>query len=680
MKKITQYIPLHLSLFLVLGVLFGYYNPIPTNIILIYLLVSLGLLGLLFWLNKSYFQYKWIFQLVSYITIFVIGIVNITIQDSSHQNAHYSHYRSNENQILFQIDKVLKPTLYHTKYYARVLQIDSIQCEGEILLNIKKDSIEKTLRVGEIYITKSKLHEINKPLNPYSFDYSNYLKKQGILHQISVENTSLLAIDIKINGLKIYAARWRDKIQNSLHKYPFQDNEMAIINAIVLGQRQSISKDLLESYAGAGAIHILAVSGLHVGILFLLLSFLFSPLEKLPYGNHIKTLLIVLVLWGFALLTGLSGSVVRAVSMFTFIAIGLSIRNQRSSVLHALITSFFILVLIHPLFIFDVGFQMSYAAVLGIVLLYPKVNALIPRMKWLIPRKIWQLFSVSVTATIGTLPISLYYFHQFPGLFFLSNIVIVPFLGIIMGVGILVVILSLFQFLPSFIVQIYAGVLSLMNAFIEWVAHQEQFLFKNISFSVFALIASYFVIAMGYRWWIERKTARLFTFLIAIVLLQGVFIFEKHQTETIDELIIFHKARESIYGIKEGNKVQILHSFDSIKDGRIRFINNYKVGLSIKELKFVQPIPNVMMYNKNTILIVDSLEVYQDIPFKPNIVLLRQSPRINLERLLQEYQPKTLIADGSNYKSYVSSWRETCLRNDVKFHYTGVEGAYVLKQ
>ena len=676
MIKITQYVPLHLSFFLVLGVLLGYYFFIPIEYLFFFGLAILALLVFFFQLTKKYLQLRWIFQLLTYIFILLIGLTSISLRDKQNQKAHYSHTVSKENSLIFQIDKKLKSTLYHDKYYADVLQINNTKSKGKILVNVSKDSVLKKFKIGETYLTTSILSQINKPLNPHGFDYSNYLKKQKIHHQISLNSSDLLVLPFKNNSLRVIAAKWRNKIQTALDRYPFKDNEMAIINAIVLGQRQSISKDLLNSYAGAGAIHILAVSGLHVGILFLILGFVLKPLEKIKNGRHLKTLLIILFLWSFALLTGLSGSVVRAVTMFTFIAIGLAIRSQRSAVLHALITSFFILVLIHPYYLFDVGFQMSYTAVLGIVLLYPKLNASIPRIKWAFPRKIWELFCVSVTATIGTLPISLYYFHQFPGLFFVSNIVIVPFLGIIMGMGILVVILALINILPTILVQIYGFILSMMNTFIEWVAHQEQFLFKNISFSIFALLASYLVIAMGYRWWIDKKTSKLLVFLTTILIFESILFIEKYERETSDEFVIFHKSKESILGIKKANTLQIFHSFDSIQNANLSFVDTYKVGRKLTKNKFINHIPNVINYKNLKILVVDSLGIYNDISFTPNIVLLRQSPRINLERLLQKHKLSTLIIDGSNYKSYVVQWQKTCLKNNINFHYTGVDGAY----
>jgi len=679
MKKISQYIPLHLSLFLTVGVLIGYYFLIPIKIALILISISVSTMLLLLLIRKKKPNKNWILQLMSYMTIFLIGAIRISSQHPSQIKKHYSHHVSQENQLVIQIDKKLKPTAYQDKYYAQVIQIDSTPCTGKIVISSNKDSLVKPLKVGEVYTLKTTLQEINKALNPYSFDYSDYLKKQGIIHQLSVTYPELKKVKANQHSLKIYAAKWRSKIQSSLQKYPFDENEMAIINAIILGQRQSISKDLLNSYAGAGAIHILAVSGLHVGILFLLLNFLFKPIERLPKGNYLKTSIIILILWNFALLTGLSGSVVRAVTMFSFIAIGLAMKNQRSPVLHALITSYFFLVLIYPLFLFDVGFQMSYAAVLGIVLLQPEIEKLIPRSRWFFTRKIGQLLSVSIAATIGTLPISLYYFHQFPGLFFVSNVVIIPFIGLIMSIGLLVVFLALLDLLPSFLVDLYGGILHYMNSFIEWIASHESFLFKDISFSIWALLSSYFLISMAYRFWLNKKLPQLTTFLMAILLFQSVLLYEKYQTENSNELVLFHKTKESLIGIKTGRDLTVLHSLDSIQRANTGFINAYQVGLKLSNLETLKTIPNCVDYQHQKILVIDSLGIFQNNSFQPDIIVLRQSPKINLERLLKEQPPKMLIADGSNYKTYVNFWRLTCLKDNIAFHYTGIDGAFVLK-
>ena len=225
----------------------------------------------------------------------------------------------------------------------------------------------------------------------------------------------------------------------------------------MLGQRQDISKEIYNSYTQAGAIHILAVSGLHVGIILLLLNFIFKPLIYFKNGNYIKLIVIVLILWSYAVIAGLSASVVRAVTMFTAVAIGMHLKRP-TNVYNTLTISAFFLLLFKPMFLFDVGFQLSYLAVLAIVIIQPMLEKLW-KPKFKLIDFFWKIFTVTIAAQFGIIPVSLYYFHQFPGLFFLSNLVIIPCLGFILGFGILIIILGLLNLLPNFLASTFGFVI-----------------------------------------------------------------------------------------------------------------------------------------------------------------------------------------------------------------------------
>ena len=679
MKKAIHYIPFQLSILLILGILSGYYYSLNIDLLWISLIVVLALLWFVYWRNASKTKLHSIFRVLAYILVILIGILAIKIQLPSQQKSHYSHYTQPQSSIVFQISKELKYNGYQHRFYAEVIAIDKHKVTGSILVNYANDSLHNSLNIGDTFWTKISLKPISTSLNPHTFNYRNYLNTKGIQHQIYIDKTRLKPIGYTGSSLLIQTANWRNQLEKSLERYSFSKDEMAVIKALILGQRQNISKELAQSYVGAGAIHILAVSGLHIGILFIILSFLLQPLEQFHKGKHIKAIVIVLLLWGFALLTGLSGSVTRAVTMFTFIAIGIAVQNQKSPILHALFASFLFLLLIRPMFIFDIGFQMSYAAVLGIVLLQPKIMGLLPHINYWFPRKIWVLLSVSIAATIGTLPLSLFYFHQFPSLFFLSNVVIVPFIGIIMGIGILVVALAALNILPEILVQAYSSILWAMNFFIDWVAQQEQFLFKEIHFSFFMLLASYLVIITGYNLWEQRKTPRFYAFLLAIIVFQSVFIFEKNQTNSSDELVIFHKSKETLLGLKQGRNMVVLHSLDSLQATNLSFIKTYKTHHNLDEITLLKTIPTKLKYQDKTVLIIDSLGVYKNLDIHADIVLLRQSPKLNLERLLLECNPNLLVADASNYKSYVKNWKQICKEKGVVFHYTGTDGAILLR-
>ena len=379
---------------------------------------------------------------------------------------------------IVKVYEVLKPGNYYDKYKVEVVQVDSLQTRGKLLLNIQKDSLQNNLKVDQVIALKPDVKELIAPLNIHQFNYKDYLAKQGIHQQIFVNNQQFRMVNNSTISLLGLSAKFRETIQKSLQKYHFSKNEFGVISALLLGQRQDISKELINNYANAGAIHILAVSGLHIGIILLILSWLLKPIERIKYGKYLKLFLIVILLWMFAFIAGLSASVVRAVTMFTFVAIG-SVFNRKRNIYFSLITSMFFLLLVNPMFLFDVGFQLSYLAVFGIVWVQPKLYNLW-KPKLYILDKIWQLVTVSIAAQVGILPVSLYYFHQFPSLFILSNLVIIPFLGIILMSGILVIVLAVTNLLPQFLADAYGFVIHLMNQFVSWIADQEGFFVTRI--------------------------------------------------------------------------------------------------------------------------------------------------------------------------------------------------------
>lgn len=678
MKYIYRYIPLQLSLFLVVGILIGYKNIIQLEqIFFIAIGLLLGII-LFYLLSKKHDAFSVLFQISIYLFFFNLGILRSTQSTGLQDEQQYIHHIKDSNTAVLRIDKILKPGFYHDKYLAQVLQTDSIQTKGKILLNIQKDSTRNILNIGDLYFAKISFQSINKALNPHSFDYQKYMARQAIYYQIVIDPSEILPLKLSHNNLQTYMLHWREKVQNSLHQLNFQKDEWAVFNALILGQKNEISSSLRADYAAAGAVHLLAVSGLHVGILFLLFSYLFVPLNRLKNGHIIKQILIILLLWLFALFTGLSGSVVRAVSMFSFIALGQIIRPGRGSTLYALITSFFVLLIIQPLYLFQVGFQLSYLAVLGIILFYPIIFKIIPQVKYRLIEKIWQFFSLSTAATLGTFPLSIFYFHQFPLLFFITNIIIVPFLGVIMGTGLLLVIWQVSFGAPDWFVTAYNYILMGMNTLIKWVGRQENFLLRELWLSPVSVAIIYVTLLLAYFWLKEKKKSWLYASLGGIILLQSNFLAEKYQREKSSELVIFHQSRETMIGLQDAKHFSIFHTLDNLKLSENKSLKNYKTGTQIKQFKLHDSIPNIFKAFDKNILLIDSLGVYKKPDFKIDVLLLRQSPKINLDRMLQELDPDLIIADGSNYKSYVKRWQESCVKYRKPFHYTGQSGAFIL--
>ena len=670
MKKLLGYLPFHFLLFLIAGICCQFYTGFWSFGIVgfFYILIFLFILGCLF-------RDRLLFVFISWLSFFFIGILLIYGGDATKSNNYFEKHLNNTSKAILAIDKVLKPGNYHYKYMAEVLQIDHQKTTGSVLINIEKDSIASFFKIGDRILIKNKFIAIKESLNPHQFNYKNYLVKQGIHQQVYTTKQELLLLDQTSTSFLGFIAAFRLKIQQSLQQYDFSEDELAIMNALLLGQRQDISKELTANYSKAGAIHILAVSGLHVGIILWMLSFVLKPLERYKKGKVIKLVLVLLFLWFFAVLAGMSASVTRAVTMFSAIAIG-QFFNKRNAIEQSLIFSMFLLLLLKPLFLFDVGFQLSYLAVFGIIWVQPVFYQLW-KPKYYIIVKGWQLITVSTAAQLGVLPISLFYFHQFPGLFFLSNLLIIPFLGVILGTGIIVLGLSYLTILPIFLVDIYGGIISILNRLVAFIARQEAFLFSDISFSFIKMFFSYLVIIACFQFFLKRNAKRCLFFLSSVVVFQSVFFYEKYHIEKNNEFIVFHKSRNSIVGIRTGSFLEVYNDMDSLVTKQ-NLLKNYKVGENIQYQNY-QKLPNILQLNKKIVLFIDTAGVYNLTDLCQPIVLLRQSPKINLERLINRLQPTIIIADGSNYKSYVRRWKATCLKLQIPFWSTDEQGAYIKK-
>jgi competence protein ComEC len=671
MKRLLNYLPFHFLVLLFLGI-YAQFNHQFWKFGFLKLLILVAVISVFL----VFLKHKKIITFLSFILFYLIGISTVYFNNDVHYKSYYQNYVGENSTVILKVDKVLKSGLFNDKYNVTIVQVDSIKTKGKVLLNITKDSLVESLNIDELLYVKPNFQELKAPLNPHQFNYKNYLVKQGIHYQLFLEHQQFKKIDFQGLSLQGISAKFRNLVQESLKKYNFKPDELAVMNALLLGQRQDISKELIANYSSAGAIHILAVSGLHVGIILLILNWLFKPLERLRKGRLIKTILVVLFLWIFAFIAGLSASVVRAVTMFSFLAIGLSFR-RKNIIEFSLIASMFFMLIVKPMFLFDVGFQLSYLAVFGIIWVQPILyNFWNPKLK--IVDKFWQLLTVSFAAQAGILPLSLYYFHQFPGLFWMSNLIIIPFLGAILIGGIVIIFLSLIGFLPEFLGTFYGFIIAQMNHFVGWISLQEQFVFKDISFSFLMMIASYIFIILLVRFLIDISLIKSMYFLFSIVIIQSVFVFETHLKKSNRGFIVFHKSRSSVLGVRAGASLLVYHNLDSLEIKKTNLMTSYRIGENVHQHFKTQKFA-IFKFDNEHILLIDSLGVYQLNNLKDPIIVLQYSPKINLERLIKTIHPKQIIADGSNYKSYISRWKIVCEKGKIPFYYTGENGAYMMK-
>ncbi|MEM9078425.1 MAG: ComEC/Rec2 family competence protein [Bacteroidota bacterium] len=665
--RIFDFVSVKLTLLLILGIVLGFYLEPPLLPLLLFCFLSLCLMAWA-WKIQRFFTLPFVSLTTSFGALLTIIALGKALPN------HYTHFDVEKiGGWQLKIAEVLKPNPYQHRYVVQVNSFDNKPCSGKLILNIAKDSVLKPFQVDDELLLLSQLGNIQPPRNPHQFNYKGYLKKLGVHHQIQIKSEAILQTHLASPSLYGLAMRTREKIIQNLSQEEFGESEFGVIQALLLGKRDDISAETYTNYKNAGAVHILAVSGLHVGVLLLIFQFLLKPLTYLPKGKTIRLGAVVFLLWSYAFLAGLSPSVVRAVTMFSFLAYSQFLNRPTNSFNIIALSMFFILIM-EPLVLFQVGFQMSYAAVFFIVWIYPKLQRFWYPDHYLI-RKIWQLLSVSFAAQLGVLPISLHYFHQFPALFFISNLLIIPFLGVILGTGILIMLLSLVNLLPKALVVGYNYVIHLMNNIISWVAQQESFVFKEILMDGIQMFCTYIIIVSTVYFLSKPKFGTLIAFSFGIIGFQVVGITKELENHKQPIFIIPHSVKTPVLLYENNAK---LFSFAQDSAAISSMVTQIKIGKQLNSVQF-ESLKNIYQIHEENLYLVDSFAILPPIK-KVDILWLSQSPRINLERWLDSLQPKKIIADGTNYKSYVARWKASCIKRKLPFHDTREKGAYYFSE
>lgn len=675
--KVLKFPLARIAVWFILGLLAVFYlNPDP-KLSLIFLELSLLLFGIIYYFSKKNLLQKNYFGIATYGIFFLIGITTQSIHNQRFDESHYIHkIESNHNVIGITLIEKLKSSKSNNRYFGKITSIDTSKAKGKILLNIRKDSLQQDLMIGSKLLVNAKIYKHHEPSNPNQFDYGKYLENKSVYGQIYTDASAIKIYSQIDKSIWYYASSFRNTIIKNLEASDFRKEELNVVVALILGQQQDISSGILKDYQLAGAVHILSVSGLHVGCIMIFIGFLLKPLPHTKLGSFIRLFIILAFLWIFALIAGFSPSVTRSVVMFSFVAVG-KYANRKTNIFHTLIVSMLFILLFEPSFIFDVGFQLSYCALFFIVWLQPLLSSVWQPENWLM-KYFWDILTVSFAAQIGAFPLSIYYFHQFPGLFFLTNLLVLPLLGFILGLGVVVMLLAVMNIVPHFLVKALEWSIYFLNRIINWVASFESFVFENISFNWQMLLSCYLLIFTFIIYFKKPNFAKMALALGTIVLFQLCFFGTEYSHKKQEELIVFNVKRSTIISERKGEDI-IVYSHDSLPKSTLDFaVKPYVVG-NFSSISKVKNLNNVNYFNGNKILIVDSLSVFPE-GSNPDIVIMTQSPKINLDRILEKSKPKMIVADASNYTTYTARWKATCDKKRIPFHSTVEKGFYKLSK
>ncbi|MDG1276940.1 MAG: ComEC/Rec2 family competence protein [Algoriphagus sp.] len=502
---------------------------------LVLILLGAGLLiyGLILY-NSKFPRKGLLLGEIGYVLLFLTGIFLVRLNEAS--NAAFQNFVTVEEYVaeVTQYD-VAKPNSFENLLQIKAILKDGVWIESDEKVLVYHQS-ESPFLPGQIIWVKSEPEPVSAPSNPNEFNYKGFLARKGIYsRQFLSKNFVFLDSSISTKPQHVLS-HLRLKIGTLLQdKIPDPDSEQIAL-ALLLGQKQYLDPDIRAGYVQAGVMHILAVSGLHVGIIYALFLMLLKPLKLSKKWAKIYLLFVVLLIWIYAFLTGLSPSVVRAATMFSLLSLG-QMRERKPSIFNILAFSAMLMIALNPDVIFEVGFQLSYLAVGGIVLIQPLIlNWWLPSNRFL--EYLWQLTSVSLAAQLSTFPLSVFYFHVFPTYFLLGNLLIIPLAFIIMQVGVPLMLLGWIPIVGDILGWILSWLIWLQNSVIQLIQMIPGGKLDRLTIDFSSMILIW-IFLLIWASWAMSKRKNLIYFLVVLTLIWSGIQLEKEVSKPSQELLIY---------------------------------------------------------------------------------------------------------------------------------------------
>ena len=566
-------------------------------------------------------------------------------------------------------------------------------CTGKVIAYFQLDTNSTKLQYGDVITFHATPQTLSPPLNPKAFDSRAYYATQNIYHQTYLPSDQWKRIGSgQGHWLYHFIYRLRSQLLQTLKIHLPSPNEYAVASALLLGAKEELNQALRNAYADTGAMHVLAVSGLHIGILVGLLSFLFSFIRRSDVRwLRIKTLLLLTLLWSFALLTGASASVLRACTMFSFVLIGQSL-NRKINTYNALAASAFVLLTINPLMLFQVGFQLSYLALIGILYLYPKIYK-----RCYIENKLgdwlWNGVALSLAAQIATLPISLYYFHQFPTFFWLSGIVVAATAGIILSVGIALLCFSWVPLLSSLLGYLLYGFLFLMNSLIFLIQQLPGAVWEGFWLESWEMWTWYIVLISTVYLLIHRQLKVAIIPLTLTILLFGYHAMIDYQQIQQRQLCIYHSRKSTLISYLNGTKAITWMDSTLIGNPQVQYAQQnhlWSAGISNHQFHVLEDsVQRNTLYYKQykgqfrqhrlSLYTPKHLHHHSHTPLEVDYLLIHGNPKLkSIQQIEDLFFYKTLIFDASNSRWRIQQWSKECQKLGIHFIDVSTQGACII--
>ena len=693
LNKIHRYPFLRLVVPLIAGIYFGDYlfNQDLLNLSSLSFsafLISFLLLIFLHLYVESY-KFRWIFGFFTFLSLFFLGSSTIAYRLEQTQY-DFSFHNSTYQVVLSE-----RPQIKNRSMLCKVDVISSIDSisrkpiNKRALLYLSKDSTSQNLSSGDQLLVNTRFTKAQSRNNPEEFDYNLFLNRKGISATAFADSMRWQIISHAGNhDAREKANRLRDIVLSKYQQLGFNGENLAVLSALTLGYKDDLEDETRQAYSIAGASHILAISGMHIGFLCMMLMFLFRWIpERWRSTRFIKVVIIISILWAFAFLIGLTPSAVRSVSMFSLLMIGTIFYRKQDS-LNILFATAFIMLLIYPSWLFEIGFQLSFLAVLSILLCQPIYQKFTPNTNR-IGRFIVSILYVSIAAQIGVAPLIIFYFSSFPTHFLLTNLLVIPLVSLIIYAS---VVMLIFSFIPSlqFIMASLVRVLvDTLNTSIHWIEDLPYSSFNNLSLHQLEVLLLYLFILLTVFFLYRNKANRLLLSLFCLFLFFTTHLVFAYNNRPEPSIIFYNIRNFPVVHCINNDRASWIATADTLlkKDNYPKSLKPYwqkmrleepiLINSDVKEDNFLMYNQIIQFHQKRICIVSDDRwhRYSTHIPLTIDYLYICKGYKGKLENLLNLFYAKQVIIDSSISNYWKATYEADCKRLGVRFHSLSDKGS-----
>lgn len=650
------------------GIVLGFYpgdEKLFTCIVAVLAVAVAAFTGLNLFYNKfKVYKHPWVGSILMHIILLCSGWVCCQMNHQLRNNHHFSKLRA--NYLVIKIIGEPRQKGIYTRFTAQVQNVvtgnKTRPATGNLLVTLVADSNAHLVNYGNQLLIPATYKPVDPPFNPAEFNYKQYLAHQNIYHQSFITRQKFRILQQQAgNPIISFSLGVRQRLVTAIKQYLHTPQAAAIASTLLLGYKADLSADVLQAYSKTGTIHVLSVSGAHVAILFVFITLLLKPIRHNRYGRLFNAALSLLAIWAYVILTGLSPAATRAAVMLSMVIIsqasGRPVHN-----LNVLAVSAFALLLYDPFLITDVGFQLSYLAVFGLLALQPIIYEQFEfEHKW--PDKFWRLCSLSLAAQLITFPLSAFYFHQFPVYFLMSNLLIILPAEAIMIVGITFLASTFFTIMApvsAFLGYVLEQLILLMNKALIWMEHLPYASIGQIWITPWEHLLLYIFIIFLVYYLIYKKAWQLGAGLLSLLILCSCLSWKAVQTQTNSHIIFFNVKKNSAVLFQTGRKAVVVTDLLPADKNYQYSIQPCLDSLGADSVLVCKPNEdlqtthfrkqyNLIQFMDKSVLLFNPLLQNTVLPHKiaVNYVLFTQNPHSTLAFVKQNYTFNHFIADAN---------------------------------